>query len=125
MADRVITWNIPGPIDKQGPVVDYNGHAFYADADYRVGRVTTRQKTNVAVPNTNPVIFDINIDGTSIYADQSARPHLFDSEIFDQEVDHGFALTGDWVTLDIDQVAPGFEDISISVTLVKLAESEN
>ena len=101
--------------------MDYKGQAFRADGDYRVDRVSIRQKTNVAVPSAQPVIFDINTEGISIYTDPSARPHIFDSEPYSELIENGLILDGDWITLDIDQVSPGFGDFAISIRLVELA----
>lgn len=72
-------------------------------------------------PQGGPVIFDVNVNGTSIYPDPAARPTIPADATLAVAGDHTptTVTDGDYLTVDIDQIgetAPG-TDLVVSVRL--------
>ena len=71
MADRVLTWHIPGLLSN-GVQGAQRGEVYYLDADYYAEQVILHLKTPATTQATN---IDINDDDVSIFTD-GVRPSL-------------------------------------------------
>ena len=121
MADRVLTWHLPGSVaDHAGSDVDA---AFVADRNYSALALTTRLKTAVSASvdevkvGSDLLILDINDDGVSIF---SLLPTISDT-LTDHDDTEAFVgdviRKGSVLTLDVDQAGPGARDLTVSLEL--------
>lgn len=89
---------------------------FYFEQGCVIGKVRAAVGT---APTGSPVVIDVNVNGSSIYADQEQRPSIA-AGAYTAVSTPGFAVSaGDYITVDIDSVGttnPG-ADLTVTVSI--------
>jgi len=99
------------------------GGAFIVPDDSTITAVLVNAKDPGSAGST---ILDVNINGTTAYTTQGNRPTLAyddaDDTIVATDPDDVDVVTGDILTIDIDQVATGASGLSVTILLVGTEE---
>jgi hypothetical protein len=120
MADRILTWFIPGVLSNN--VEGTNASIEYvADEDYRPV-VTLMSQKEAQAGEAN--VIDINDDGVSIFGDikPSLNQGVLTSEFDVFSSSLAYIAKGSVITLDIDQISgttPG-SSLTVHLELVKI-----
>lgn len=107
----------------EGTLVPTTGaHRFYNDTGSSADIASVRATVNIG-PTGDPIIIDVNIDGITIFTDQSLRPTISEGMLTDLSSLADVRMiwpAGSYLTVDIDQVGsttPG-EDLTVNVVFV-------
>jgi hypothetical protein len=119
MADRILTWHIPGPVASVAGLVEPGtkvnvGAEFVADCDYVPVRVLVLVQT---MPVSGLLTVDVNDDGVSIFDFVPSLGAGHTQREADLFLDDPTIEEGSVITLDIDAVPVGATDLTVHLEL--------
>ena len=88
----------------------------YMEGPYRIESVRASVGT---APTTQPVIVDVNRNGTTVYTTQANRPSIAagSNTAVGGAAANGVFASGDYMTVDVDQVGSGTVGAELVVTI--------
>lgn len=103
---------------QQGDIAAVTGTLrFYLPMDCTI--VEVRASLGIASSGVDPVIVDVNKNGTSIYAVQADQPHLADgvNTVLAMPTAGLSLARGDYITIDVDQVGSSTPGTGLTVQM--------
>ena len=124
---------IPGPAGKPGGVIvpvafsatgelipRVGQHAYYNDTGYDLEIINIRAHVGQE-PLGDPIIVDVNMDGTTLFTDQDARPRIASGDRNDTAIP---AITtwpnGSYLTVDVDAVGSTYPGATLTVAITAI-----
>lgn len=115
MADRILTWHIPGVLSESGVAEANTLTQYIADEDYVPKKVWILQKT---APSGGLTTIDINDDGTSLFTTNPSLPADMTTAEWTTFNTALLSIKKDSVlTLDVDSVSSATPGADLTVHL--------